>query len=217
MAASPSSKIRLFSTDLDGTLLGNPESTQRFVTAWETLTEQERPLLVFNSGRLVGDMQNLVKEGKLPEPDFYIGGVGTQIFDPKTGRYFDAWTDELNRDWDRARVQALLAEETDTSPQPEHYQNAHKSSWYLRHASPQRIAAIESLIADAGVHATLVYSSARDLDILAEAANKGKALRWLCKHVGVPLSSHPEVDMVSFTGSTRAGVEVAKNAAPTVW
>jgi len=34
--------------------------------------------------------------------------------------------------------------------------------------------------------------------------------------VGVALSSHPEVDMVSFTGSTRAGVEVAKNAAPTV-
>jgi len=34
--------------------------------------------------------------------------------------------------------------------------------------------------------------------------------------VGVPLSSHKEVDMVSFTGSTRAGIEVAKNAAPTV-
>ena len=34
--------------------------------------------------------------------------------------------------------------------------------------------------------------------------------------VGVALSSHPEVDMVSFTGSTRAGVEIAKNAAPTV-
>ena len=34
--------------------------------------------------------------------------------------------------------------------------------------------------------------------------------------VGVELSRHPEVDMVSFTGSTRAGVEVAKNAAPGV-
>ena len=34
--------------------------------------------------------------------------------------------------------------------------------------------------------------------------------------VGVPMSSHPDVDMVSFTGSTRAGIEVAKNAAPTV-
>jgi aldehyde dehydrogenase (NAD+) len=34
--------------------------------------------------------------------------------------------------------------------------------------------------------------------------------------VGVALASHPDIDMVSFTGSTRAGVEVAKNAAPTV-
>ncbi len=34
--------------------------------------------------------------------------------------------------------------------------------------------------------------------------------------VGSALSSHPDVDMMSFTGSTRAGIEVAKNAAPTV-
>ncbi|MGV0626113.1 aldehyde dehydrogenase family protein [Mycolicibacter minnesotensis] len=34
--------------------------------------------------------------------------------------------------------------------------------------------------------------------------------------VGVALSRHPDVDMVSFTGSTRAGVAVAENAAPTV-
>jgi aldehyde dehydrogenase (NAD+) len=34
--------------------------------------------------------------------------------------------------------------------------------------------------------------------------------------VGVALSSHPDIDMVSFTGSTRAGIEVARNAAPTV-
>jgi len=34
--------------------------------------------------------------------------------------------------------------------------------------------------------------------------------------VGTALSRHPGVDMVSFTGSTRAGVLVAQNAAPTV-
>ena len=33
---------------------------------------------------------------------------------------------------------------------------------------------------------------------------------------GSALSRHPDVDMVSFTGSTRAGVEVARDAAPTV-
>jgi len=34
--------------------------------------------------------------------------------------------------------------------------------------------------------------------------------------VGAAISSHPDIDMVSFTGSTRAGIEVARNAAPTV-
>ena len=34
--------------------------------------------------------------------------------------------------------------------------------------------------------------------------------------VGAAISAHPDVDMVSFTGSTRAGIEVAKAAAPTV-
>lgn len=34
--------------------------------------------------------------------------------------------------------------------------------------------------------------------------------------VGAAISSHPDISMVSFTGSTRAGIEVAKAAAPTV-
>lgn len=34
--------------------------------------------------------------------------------------------------------------------------------------------------------------------------------------VGVAIATHPGIDMVSFTGSTRAGVEVARNAAATI-
>ena len=36
------------------------------------------------------------------------------------------------------------------------------------------------------------------------------------REIGETLSSHPEVDMVSFTGSTGAGVSVSQAAAPTV-
>jgi len=34
--------------------------------------------------------------------------------------------------------------------------------------------------------------------------------------VGTALAQHPDIDMISFTGSTRAGIQVAKNAADTV-
>lgn len=34
--------------------------------------------------------------------------------------------------------------------------------------------------------------------------------------VGSVMAAHPDVDMISFTGSTRAGIEVARGAAPTV-
>lgn len=36
------------------------------------------------------------------------------------------------------------------------------------------------------------------------------------REIGAALSSHPEVDMVTFTGSTAAGIQVSKSAAPTV-
>ncbi len=41
-------------------------------------------------------------------------------------------------------------------------------------------------------------------------------INGLGQDVGVAMSEHPDIDMISFTGSTRAGVDVAVRAAPTV-
>ena len=41
-------------------------------------------------------------------------------------------------------------------------------------------------------------------------------LNGLGPEVGAAMSEHPDIDIISFTGSTRAGVDVAKRAAPTV-
>ena len=71
--------IRLFATDLDGTLLGNPESAQRFKEAWENLPRSQRPCLVYNSGRSIKDTLSLIAARKLTEADYLIGGVGTEF------------------------------------------------------------------------------------------------------------------------------------------
>jgi aldehyde dehydrogenase (NAD+) len=41
-------------------------------------------------------------------------------------------------------------------------------------------------------------------------------INGLGPEVGAAMSEHPDIDMISFTGSTRAGVDVAQRAAPTV-
>jgi aldehyde dehydrogenase (NAD+) len=58
--------------------------------------------------------------------------------------------------------------------------------------------------------------SDRDLDAAGVPAGVFNLVNGDGAGVGAPIASHPEIDMVSFTGSTRAGIEVARNAAPTV-
>jgi aldehyde dehydrogenase (NAD+) len=56
-------------------------------------------------------------------------------------------------------------------------------------------------------------------EILHEAGvPKGvfNVLNGLGPDVGAAMSAHPGIDMISFTGSTRAGIDVAQRAAPTV-
>ncbi len=195
MSTAPA-PIRLFSTDLDGTLLGNPESTQRFKTAWEALSPEARPLLVYNTGRLVDDLRRFVDDGTLPAADYYLGGVGTQIFDVKPGRMLDELRNHLAAGWDLAQVRELTGKFPAIRPQPDEFQNDFKSSWFLERASPGTIRQLQGQLTEAGLQVKVVYSSARDLDILPRNATKGGALRWLCERLQIPL------DQVLVAGDT---------------
>lgn len=185
---APAQPIRLFSTDLDGTLLGNLEATARFKSAWNALTPEARPLLVYNSGRLVNDLRRFVDQGVLPSGDFWIGGVGTELFDVREGRKLHELDQHLAEGWDRAKVEKIVSQFPGARPQPEEFQNEFKCSWYLHNASRTALRELRRQLEEAGVLAKVVYSSSRDLDVLPRNATKGGALKWLCERLDLPLT-----------------------------
>ena len=179
-------KIRLFATDLDGTLLGDDSARRKLLTRWSLLPDDARPLLCYNTGRMLDDVLQLIERRVLAAPDYIISGVGTNIYDYHAGSVVEAFSEILEEGWDSARVEAVIgALALPLEKQPAHFQTAFKSSWYLHDAGDADIAALRRSLDDAGLETHVVYSSGRHLDMLPHWANKGNALRWLLQRLDI--------------------------------
>ncbi|NSX89720.1 HAD-IIB family hydrolase [Agrobacterium tumefaciens] len=198
--------LRLFSTDLDGTVVGDNDATRRFRDFWHALPEERRPLLVFNSGRLVDDQLALLEEVPLPRPDYIIGGVGTMLHAKEHSELEGAYSHSLGTGFDPLRIADVMTGRPGVTMQEERYQHGLKSSWFLHDADEKALADIENALRAADIDARIVYSSGRDLDILPKAADKGAALAWLCGQLRIGLD---ESVVAGDTGNDRAMFELS--------
>jgi sucrose-6F-phosphate phosphohydrolase len=185
--ATPPHPVQLFSTDLDDTILGDPAAIAEFRRAWESLDAQRRPLLVYNCGRSVSDVQWLLLERRLPRPEFIIGGIGTQLHDPLDPRAGVEFSATLAQGWDPAAVEQIVQGMPGVYPQPAEYVSAYKRSWHWPRATLAEVAQVRLRLELAGLAVSVNYSGSVFLDVIPRAGGKGNALAWLCRRIAVPL------------------------------
>jgi mannosylfructose-6-phosphate phosphatase len=172
----------LLVSDVDDTLLGDDRSVTTFVQWYGEARQYLR--LALNSGRFFESVRASVRSAGLPEPDAYIGGVGTDICFPPAGERLIGWPVVL-AGWNADVIRRVCAEFSELELQPAEFLSSFKISYYGHDLDTTFLKRLRERLTGAGQAARIIYSSNRDLDVLPTGADKGTAVAHLAKHWGI--------------------------------
>jgi hypothetical protein len=181
--------VRLFSVDLNGTLLGNPEATAKFTAAWNHLEPGERPQLIYTCGRSIADITRVVHDHRLPAPAAMIGGLGTSLKVEGHELAAAEFNAQYEPGWNFARVEEMLGVITGMWRAAPSYLHPYKSEWRWRNAAPEELHRLESRLREAGIKGTVLYTENRYVDVVPAETSKGAALHHLCSLLAIPLDA----------------------------
>ena len=186
----------LLASDMDRTLLPNglqaaeAGALERF-RQWAARREATR--LAYVTGRHRALARSVMADYALPEPDWLIANVGTEIYPHQAVEPLPAWRQALARDFDADAVrtwaeealpEALLQEAAKQSPLKVSYYTAGE-------ADPDALASrLRAGLAAAELRARVVvsYDETTDrglVDFLAPGSGKARALAFLRRHLGL--------------------------------
>ena len=206
----------LIATDLDGTLVGDPEALARLNR--DLTRVRHRVALAYVTGRVLRSTLALIEAEGLLRPDAIIAGVGTTIHAGPRWASDAAWERRMRHGWREADVDAAAAAVPSLARQPEDAQGPFKRSFWVPPGEARRaIGLLSRELRARGVLARLIYSSDRDLDVLPLRGGKGPASIYLAGRLGVRPDyviacgdSGNDVDLLAAGGSSA----VVANALP---
>jgi sucrose-phosphate synthase len=168
--------------DLDGTLTGNASSIAHLN---RLIDRHDDVLFGIATGRSLEGALEILRDWKIAEPQFLIASVGTAIH-YSVGRFWDDkyWSRHIGFRWRPERVSRLMEAWPGLKLQETGAQTPFKISYYRDGAELIDTKAIKRHFRRSGVHARVILSEQRCLDILPVRASKGHALRYLCWRLG---------------------------------
>jgi sucrose-phosphate synthase len=178
---------RILVSDIDNTLVGHKESLKELV-AW---LRGHAGTVAFGiaTGRRLESAVNVLKKWRVPLPNVLVTSVGSEInYGPKLQPDL-GWANHIRHLWRREALAEVLAGVPGLVLQPQENQREFKLSYNVTPDRMPSLKKIYNLLHEHNLHARLIYSHQKFLDVLPVRASKGHAIRYLAYKWGIPLRS----------------------------
>ena len=167
----------LLITDIDDTLIGDPEALARLVA----LLERRREVLGFGvaTGRSIDSARAELAAHGVPPPDVTVSSVGAELYFGDSQIPDRGWEAHIAHRWHREELATRLARVKGLTLQEAAAQRTFKLSYYVDPARFRR-AALDAALRGCASRFTLIHSGDGGfLDLLPYRASKGQAVRYL--------------------------------------
>lgn len=170
----PNLKEQVLATDLDDTLVSDTISHEKL---W-TYFGDNRPSLIYITGRYFQSAYQLIQENNLPQPDILICDAGGSIYCGETFNEDLLWSAAFQK----MPVKAIedIANDLDID-----YQQIDANNRLALITTSETYKLFKYALQAQGIEVTTIFSNERQLDVLAPNVNKGTALRYVlekCQH-----------------------------------
>jgi sucrose-phosphate synthase len=172
-------------TDLDQSLLGDPEALKEFCD----FIRKNRKCATFGiaTGRRLDSALRIMKLNGIPMPDILITSVGTEIHYAPQLTVDRAWFLHIDHLWMPRTVRRILSDLPGLELQPKISQSRFKISYYIDPEVSPSLDEINRLLHQADQTVNSFLSFGQYLDIVPVRASKGMALRYFADQWDIPL------------------------------
>jgi sucrose-phosphate synthase len=168
---------RLLVCDIDNTLLGDRLGVAELVRRLGSGPAQIG--FAVATGRRIESARKVLKDWRVPAPDVLVTAVGTEIYYGPEAVPDQSWQRHIDYRWERERLLRCVRELPGLVPQAQTEQRRHKISFDLDLAKALPVREIRRHLRRHDLHANVVLSHGKHLDLLPLRASKGTAIRYL--------------------------------------
>lgn len=191
---APSAKTRLPTVDrlafssLDNALFGDEQALKQLMVQ---IRKHGRHIgYGIATGRSLDNTLRIMKRRGLSLPDILITSVGTAIHYCHNGQRIveDAhWSNHIDYRWEPKKLLKIMRRVPGAKLRPDNEQTTYKISYDIDPGVTPTAREIKRLLRQNDLHAKIVMTEKRLLDLLPIRASKGLAIRYLAIKWGIPL------------------------------